>query len=46
MERQSVFSEKNKKTIINLSTAEFAHRVVKVMSVMVLHLNQQWSRIG
>ena len=30
MEYQGLFSGKNKKNIINLSSAEFVHRVVKV----------------
>ena len=30
MKRQSLFSEENKKNIINLSSAEFAQRVVQV----------------
>ena len=32
MKGQSLFSEKNKKNIISLSSAEFAQRVVKVIS--------------
>ena len=36
MKCQSLFSQKNKKNIINLLSAEFAHRVVKVKEVFLM----------
>ena len=35
MKCQILFSEKNKKNIFNLSSAEFAKRVVKITEVVV-----------
>ena len=43
---QSLFSEKNKKFIINLLSTEFTHRVVKnvkpFLNVMLGYLNWRW----
>ena len=44
MKCQILFSGKNKKNIINLSSAENAQRVVKVKDIGVLFNNWKWWR--
>ena len=42
MKCQKLFSGKNKKNIINLSSAELAQRVVKVKELFNMDLIQPW----